>query len=540
MILPGCVTSPILQLHSAWRMKISMARFKQVVPFIVMLLVTVLMTSQINAAEPFLLEEATIESIHQAMQDETLTAVELVERYLQRIAAYDQQGVALNSVITINPDAVNEAAELDRQFQSSGLVGSLHGIPVLLKDNVETSTLPTTGGSLSLKDYVPAQDAPIVTKLKEAGAIILAKVNLHEFAVWGETVSSLQGQTKNPYDLTRTPGGSSGGTGAAIAANFGVLGIGTDTVNSIRSPASACSLVGLRPTLGLVSRTGIIPYSLTQDTAGPITRTVSDAAKMLDAIAGYDPQDPQTAWSVGQIPETYTAFLDENGLEGARIGVLNSFFGTAPEHQEVNAVVRNAIAVMETQGAVLIPLDAPINAGELVSNVSVHLYELKDNLTTYLQNAQPSAPVQSLSDVIASGQYHPGIEETIQQAATLSTQDEEYKSRLLKRSQLQTTFLKLMADHNLDAIVFPHQQRLVVPIGESQVERQGILTSATGFPSIVVPAGFSQPSETAPIGVPIGVEWVGRPWSEPTLIKIAYAFEQATQVRRPPASTPQL
>ena len=426
-----------------------------------------------------------------------------------------------------------------KHFQGE-IILLLHGIPVLLKDNVETSTLPTTGGSLSLEGYVPASDAPIVTKLEEAGAIILAKVNLHEFAVAGETVSSILGQTKNPYDLTRTPGGSSGGTGAAIAANFGVLGIGTDTINSIRSPASANSLVGLRPSLGLVSRTGIIPYSLTQDTAGPITRTVSDAAKMLDAIAGYDLQDTATAWSVGHIPETYTTFLDESGLDGARIGVLNSFFGTSPEHQEVNSVVREAVEQIEQQGATIVELDNPLDADALVSDVSIHLYELDEHLTNYMQNTQPQTPVKSLAEIIDSGEYHPALEETFDKVTTLSTTDEEYKNRLIKRSNLQDTFMQIMADNQLDAIVFPHQKRLVVPIGESQVERQGILTSSTGFPSIVVPAGFSSSTDTAPIGVPIGMEFVGRPWSEPTLIKLAYAFEQASQLRQPPQTTPPL
>ena len=508
--------------------------------FIFATFVVVILAGRIGVADSFVLEEATVDRIQTAMQQGTLTASELVERYIDRIEAYDQQEPEINSVILVNPDAIERAAELDRQFEASGLVGSLHGIPVLLKDNVETSKLPTTGGSLSLEGYVPADDAPIVTKLEEAGAIILAKVNLHEFAVWGETVSSILGQTKNPYDLTRTPGGSSGGTGAAIAANFGVLGIGTDTVNSIRSPASANSLVGLRPTLGLVSRTGIIPYSLTQDTAGPITRTVSDAAKMLDAIAGYDPEDTATAWSMGHIPETYTAFLDKNGLKEARIGVLRSFFGDAPEHQEVNNVVNKAVEAIGREGAILVELDAPLDADTLVSDVSVHLYELNDHLTNYLQNTQPQTPVESVAEIIASGEYHPGIEETLNEATTLSTTDEEYKDRLIKRSDLQNTFMQIMADNQLDAIVFPHQKRLVVPIGESQVERQGILTSSTGFPSIVVPAGFSSPTDTAPIGVPVGMEFVGRPWSEPTLIKLAYAFEQASQLRQPPQSTPPL
>jgi Asp-tRNA(Asn)/Glu-tRNA(Gln) amidotransferase A subunit family amidase len=490
------------------------------------------------ARQKFVLEEATIASIHEAMKAGRLTARQLVEMYLARIDAYDKKGPALNAVILVNPNALKEADALDAVFKKSGFVGPLHGIPVLLKDNVETGDMATTAGSTSLKGFIPPGDAPIVVKLRKAGAIIIAKANLHEFAVWGETVSSMLGQTLNPYDLTRTPGGSSGGTGAGLAANFGTIGIGTDTVNSIRSPASANSIVGIRPTIGVVSRAGIVPYSLTQDTAGPLARTVEDAAKMLDVIAGYDAEDAATAWSVGNIPKTYTAFLRKGGLKGARVGVLNSFFGTGPEHREVNAAVRHAIEVMKKRGAVIVPLDDPISADKLVSEVSVHVYEFKDHLNRYLQSR--NAPAKSLEDIYASGKFHPGIGSNIKQALGLSTSDVEYKDRLIKRARLQDTFMKLMADNRLDAIAFPHQRRLVVPVGETQIERQGILTSATGFPSIVIPAGFSAPTKTAPIGVPIGIEFVGRPWSEGVLIKLAYSLEQATKARKPPVSAPAL
>ena len=400
--------------------------------------------------------------------------------------------------------------------------------------------MDTTGGSLSLKGFRPDDDAFITKKLKEAGALILAKVNLHEFAIWGETASSILGQTLNPYDLTRTPGGSSGGTGAGVAANFGTVGIGTDTINSIRSPASACSLVGFRPTIGLVSREGIIPYSLTQDTAGPITRTVADAVMVLDAIAGYDPDDVATAWSVGKVPDTYGKFLDPQGLQGKRIGVLRSFFGTGLEHQEVNAAISKCIDTMRANGAEIVEVKDAIDANQLVSEVSVHLYDLKDHLNSYLSVLGPKAAVHSLSDVIASGKYHPGIEANIKKAETLSTDSPEYRERLVKRADLQTQTMKLMADYKLEALVYPHQKRLVVPVGQTQLERNGVLGSVTGFPSIVVPSGFSTITASAPIGVPIGLEFLGRPWSEPILIQIAYAFELATKLRRPPASAPSL
>ena len=491
-------------------------------------------------AEYFVLEEATIDEIHRAMRQGILTCRSLVEMYLKRIAEFDQKGPALNAVILINPRALEIADEMDVAFRQKGFVGPLHGIPLLLKDNVDTGDMDTTGGSLSLKGFRPEDDAFITKKLKAAGALILAKVNLHEFAIWGETASSILGQTLNPYDLTRTPGGSSGGTGAGLAANFGTVGIGSDTINSIRSPASACSLVGIRPTIGLVSRDGIIPYSLTQDTAGPITRTVADAVAVLDAIAGYDPDDAATAWSVGQIPETYAKYLDPKGLQGNRIGVLRSFFGMGPEHQEVNAAIEKCLEAMRAQGAEFVEVKDAIDANYLVSEVSVHLYDLKDHLNSYLSILGPKAEVHSLSDVIASGKYHPGIEANIKKAETLSTDSPEYRERLVKRAALQTQTMKLLADYKLEALVYPHQKRLVVPVGQTQIERNGVLGSVTGFPSIVVPGGFSAATESAPIGVPIGLEILGRPWSEPGLIQIAYSFEQATKFRRPPASTPSL
>ena len=484
--------------------------------------------------ETFCLEEATIALVHRAMKKGCLSCRRLVEMYLERIEAYDQKDPALNSVIFVNPRALEIADELDVRFKESGFKGPLHGIPVLLKDNIDTVDMPTTGGSLSLEGVVPRDDALITTRVKKAGALILAKVNLHEFAVWGETVSSIMGQTLNPYDLTRSSGGSNGGTGAGIAANFGMVGIGTDTINSIRSPSSACCLVGFRATLGLVSRDGIIPYSLTQDMAGPLARTAEDAAKVLDVIAGYDPDDAATAWAYGNIPETYTQFLDIDGLKGARIGVLRSFFGTGQEHREVNHAINQSIDIMAQRGAEVIELEEPIDANKLVSEVSVHLYDLKRDLDIYLKDLDTRASVNSLADVIDSGRYHPGIEENIKHAATLSTDSVEYKDRFIKRAKLQQQVMKLMADNRLDVIVFPHQKILVVPVGASQVERNGVLGSVTGFPAFVVPGGFSQPTDTAPIGL----EMVGRPWSEPTLIRIVYAFEQATKFRRPPASTP--
>jgi amidase len=486
-----------------------------------------------KSVKPFHLDEATISDVHAAYKSGALTSLKLVQAYLERIRACDQVGPKLNVVIYLNPRALEEAAALDEHFRKTGkLVGPLHGIPVLLKDNVNTKDMPTTGGSLSLAGYIPASDAAITQKLRRAGAIILAKVNLHEFAMWGETVSSVQGQTLNPYDLTRTPGGSSGGTGAGVAANFAIAGIGTDTINSIRSPASANSIVGIRPTLGLVSRAGVIPYSFTQDAVGPLARTVTDAAKMLNVLAGYDPDDPATSWSVGNTQEDYTRFLKTDGVKGKRIGVLRSFFGTAPIHQEVNRIANQAIEDLKRSGATLVELNTPdLDSGKLTSDVSVHFYELKPAINAYL--ATGNAPVKSLEEIISSGKFHPNIKDSITKAQDLEI-DDSYRLRLQKRSDLQQRVLKVMADERLDAIMFPLQKRLVVPIGETQVERNGVLGSVTGFPSIVVPGGFSSPTATAAIGVPVGIEFLGRPWSERVLIEIGYGYEQATKHRRPP------
>ncbi len=411
---------------------------------------------------------------------------------------------------------------------------------MLLKDNVETGDMVTTSGSLSLENYLPDRDAFLTKKLRKAGALILAKANMHEFAVWGESVSSILGQVLNPYDLTRTPGGSSGGTGAGITANFAAVGIGTDTVNSIRSPASACGCVGIRPTVGLVSRKGIAPYSLDQDTAGPICRTVEDAVAVLDVISGYDPEDSETAWSVGNRPSPYSAFLCADGLAGKRIGVLRSLFGDKKEHEEVNAAMERSLRAMKDGGTVLVELEEAIDTNELTSKVSLHLHTLKDDLEGYLKKLGPIAPFNTLTKLLESGKIHPGIVENLKTANGLSKDSDEYRSRTLKRLELRTRVLKLMADHELDALVYPHQKRLAVPVGESQVERNGVLGSVTGFPSIALPAGFSAPTETAPVGVPIGLEVLGRPWSEGVLIAIAYSFEQKTLYRKPPLSTPPL
>ena len=365
---------------------------------------------------------------------------------------------------------------------------------------------------------------------------------MHEFALGGTTVSSLGGQTRNPYDLTRTPGGSSGGTGAAVAANFCVAGTGSDTVNSIRSPASANALVGIRPTKGLLSRAGIIPVSETQDAIGPIARTVADAARILEVMAGYDANDPSTAWSVGYAPGGYTAHLGIDGLKGARLGVLKIMFGTAPQHQEVNAVMARAISAIQKAGAAIVDVDAPaLDADKLIADNDVQKYEYRALIDRYLATI-PNVPAKSLMDIIASGNFHkPSLERFLTTAAAYRNgmAEPDYKERLVRNQHTRDLLVGLMAELQLDAIVYPLQKRLVVPIGEAtQVDRNGILAAVTGFPAITVPAGFSEPSASALLGVPIGIDFLGRPWSEGRLIEIADHFERVTKIRRPPVSTP--
>jgi len=498
----------------------------------------------VAAGAAFRVEEATIAEIHKALQTKQVTCRLIVQTYVNRIAAYDHKGPALASILTPNSKALAEAEQLDADYARSGPAGPLHCIPLVLKDNYNTADLPTTGGSVSLAGARPQSDAFVVAKLRKAGAIILGKSNMQEFAYGGMTVSSLGGQTLNPYDLTRTPGGSSGGTGVAVTANFCVAGTGSDTVNSIRSPASANALIGVRPTKGLVSRAGIMPVSETQDAIGPIARTVADAARLLEVMAGYDPNDPSTAWSIGNTPANYTSFLGQSGLHGARLGVLRTMLGSGPEHQEVNAVIATAITAMKKAGAVIVDVDAPaLDAAKLIADNDVQKYEFKTSINAYLMTI-PNAPVKSLAEIIASEKFHDAsLEKFLVSAEAYQNGMEEpdYKERLLRNQRTRQTLIALMAEYRLDALVYPLQKRLVVRITElTQADRNGILAAVTGFPAITVPAGFSQPSSSAPLGVPVGMDILGRPWSEGRLIQIAYGFEQATHYRKPPASTPPL
>ena len=492
----------------------------------------------------FQLMEASIADIHRAMEAGTLTCHDLVQQYLDRIRAYDQQGPAVKSMLYINPRSLQEADAMDQEFKRTHKLKPLGCIPIVLKDNFDTADMPTTAGALTLKGAQPEKDAFAVKRLREAGALILGKANMSEFATGGISASSLGGQVKNPYDLTRTPGGSSGGTGAAVAANFATVGTGSDTGGSIRSPASATSLVGLRPTRGLISRDGIVPVSFTQDTIGPMTRNVADAARVLDAVVGYDLDDPVTALSVGNVPKTYTAFL-QNGLKGSRLGVLTNAFGRGPEYDEVNKVMARAIDALKEQGAVIVPVeDKILDIDTLTANFRMNEPEFKAALNRYLQQQGSRVPVHSLAEIIASGQYYkPTLEKffAITQAYEDGPNSPDYKDRRMKMDEIKIEVADLMAKNQLDALVYPHQKCLVLPIGATfQKDRNGVIAALTGFPAIEVPAGFSTPTADAPIGVPVGLEFLGRAWAEPELIKLAFGFEQATHLRKPPVSTPAL
>jgi Asp-tRNA(Asn)/Glu-tRNA(Gln) amidotransferase A subunit family amidase len=416
----------------------------------------------------------------------------------------------------------------------------LHCIPIILKDNFNTFDMPTSGGNVSMKTSTPPADAFTVARIRRAGALILAKSNLQEFARGGMSISSLGGQVRNPYDLGRTPGGSSGGTGAAIAANFAVLGTGSDTGQSIRSPASANSLVGIRPTRGLVSRAGVIPNSLTQDEVGPITRTVTDAALLLDVMAGYDPADPITAFGAKRIPGSYTQLLRTDALKGARIGVMTNLFGTAERHAEVNQVMEGVIAQMAGLGAKIIRFELP-EYDALARAVSTSQFEARTVMDRYFAALGPSAPVRSFADLVAAKTS--AVQKTLE--AELAVVDgmnsQAYKDRTLNRDKLRLAVAKKMADLDLDAILYPLQKILVAPVtAEDQLERNGTLSNGTGFPAVTFPGGFSTPTSSAPLGVPVGAELLGLDYTEPKLLGYAYAFEQASRLREPPKSTPAL
>jgi Asp-tRNA(Asn)/Glu-tRNA(Gln) amidotransferase A subunit family amidase len=482
------------------------------------------------------LMEASIAELQARMTRGEITSLDLVRAYLARIEAYDQKGPALNSVSTINPDALAIAAALDAERAERGPRGPLHGIPVIVKDNYETTEMETSAGSKTLQGWIPPHDAFLVTRLREAGAVILAKATMHEFAYGITNIGSRFGFTRNPYQLDRVPGGSSGGTGAAVAANFAAAGMGSDTCGSIRIPAALNNLVGLRATQGLLSRTGIIPLSSTQDIGGPLARSVEDLALMFDALVGYDPKDPQTAWSVGRVPESYADSLSAASLAGARFGLVTELVSDEPEGRVIARVVERAISELTAAGAEVVEVTVP-SMKELISDRTggylVLTGDVKPDLDRYLSR-HPTAPVRSFDEILASGQVHPKVAEEMAEALTVSADTKEYLEHLARREKLVTAVLKTLVDHSLDALVYPTMRHQTVRIGEEQSGDNCHLSANSGLPAISVAAGLGDD------GVPVGIEFLGRPWTESLLLGLAYAYEQSTDHRRAPASTPAL
>ncbi len=506
-----------------------------------------LLAPAVAGGQGFQLIEATIADAHAAFASGELTCRGLVQAYLDRIAAYDQTGPNLNAIQVVNPRALERADELDAAYAESGPVGPLHCVPVLLKDQVETRDMPTTYGSALFEGFMSRRDATIVVRMRAAGALILAKTNMGEFA--SRYVGSAFGIIRNAYDPTRNPSGSSGGTGAGIAANFGMVGIGEDTGGSIRGPAAVHALVGLRPTLPLVSRFGMMPANPSSDTLGPMTRTVRDAALLLDAIAGYDANDPITSYTVGQVPESYAAGLDTEGLRGARIGVIRESMDPktdpgADDYKQVRALVDRALADMRALGASVVD---PVTIAGLESAQRAYTtnnFETERAMNDYLAEHE-NAPVKTVRDILVSGVVTPWRARGLINVVGQSTRDRGYLTILRVREELRRNVLTAMADNDLDALVyatFDHQTTVIAPDALTNASTQDayargnnrFLSPATGFPALTLPAGLTAD------GLPIGLEMLGRPFAEATLFELGYAYEQGTQRREPPTTTPAL
>lgn len=492
-------------------------------------------TKPASTAAPgeFDLVEKSILELQAAQATGQVNSRGLVEACIARIAAYDKAGPYLNAIVMLNPVARAQADDLDRERLVSGPRGPLHGIPVLVKDNYDTIDMPTSGGALALATLQPSADAYQVRRLRQAGAVILGKTSMHELAAGITNVSSLTGATRNPYGLAHVPGGSSGGTAAAVAASFAVAGMGSDTCGSIRIPAANQNLVGLRVTSGLSSRAGMMPLSSSQDVAGPLARCVTDLAIMLDATVGPDPADPSTAGAGAHIPSSYLDGLRPDGLKGVRIGVMAVLFGKAPEDEEVTAIVHKALDAMKTQGAELMEVAVP-GMDELLRDSSMIAHEFKFDLADYLA-MQPNAPVRSLGEIIDRGLHHDQLDHIFKLRNTPQQRDTEaYRQAMAKRQALRAAVLTTLHEHRIDVFAYPTLQRRPALLGEAQTGPTCQLSASTGLPAISIPAGFSSD------GLPVGLELLGAAFCEPALLGYAYAWEQARRPRRPPFSTPRL
>jgi amidase len=493
-------------------------------------------------APTFRVEETTIAEVHAAMRAGTLTCRGLVEQYLRRIDAYDKNGPALNALVVVNPTVLRVADSLDARFRREGITGPLHCIPVIVKDNFETVDLPTTAGSLSLQGFVSNKDAFQVRRLREAGAIVLAKSNMAEFAFSPyETVNSiLPGYTKNPYALDRVTAGSSGGTAAAVSANLGEVGLGTDTGNSIRGPSSHQALVGIRSTMGLTSRGGVVPLNLSADVAGPMARTVADAVAVFQVVVGYDPADSLTIAARGRSVPNYAASLLRDGLRGARIGTLRQAYVRPTLDPEVRDVFARAIADLRLAGATVIDSVPLPGLDSLFSAHRGQCNPFKYDLERWIASTGGRTPLKTLDEIIKSNRYHPSIQKRLELAQAVDVPPERNpgcKDREEFREGLRAAVLRMMDQLKLDALVYPtwsNPPRLIGDLNTPAGDNSQLFSPSTGWPAITVPMGYTRGT------LPAGMTIFGRAWSEQVLIRLAYGYEQATQHRIPPASVPPL
>jgi len=505
-----------------------------------------LITSTLGAQQsppPFHVEEATIAQIQDALKGGRLTCRALVEQYFRRIEEYDKNGPAINAIIMTNPDALTQADDLDRRATQGGVAAPLHCVPMIVKDNFETIGLPSSNGSLALAGFVSSKDAFQVKRIKDAGAIVLAKSNMAEWAFTPyETVSSiLPGYTKNPYALDRVTAGSSGGTAASVAASFGAAGLGSDTGNSIRGPSSHQALVGIRSTMGLTSRAGVMPLNLLADIAGPMARTVEDAARVFQVVVGEDPADPATAASHGRQPENYLGALQRDGLRGARIGVLRQAYERDTTDPEIVQVFMGAVEDLKRAGAVIVDPAQVAGLDDIRRPQGVGpCMGFKYDINRYFASHDDKIPMKSLADVVKSGKFHPSVQRRLEQANDGPENGPDTpacKAETAYREQVRAAVLKTMDAMKLDAWVYPtwsNPPRLIGDLNTPAGDNSQFFSPTTGFPAIQVPMGYTHGT------LPAGMTFFGRAWSEATLIKLAYSYEQATHHRRPPSTVPPL